>query len=116
MPHLKCAACKSRMYSTEASEDTVGGPCPGCGSPMEAAVHLAEIVGFKVISRDRTGSPDRGGGYRALAARIDRVRARRAGSQALAPYDVSRWLDDGEGLPPEPMAEAVALQEPHTQV
>jgi hypothetical protein len=116
MPHLKCAACKSRMYSFEGSADTVGGPCPGCGSPLEPVVHLAEIVGFRAISSDRSRRLDAGGGYRGLAARIDRIRARRAGSQPLAPYDASRWLDDGEGLPPEPMAEAMAVRKPYTQV
>jgi hypothetical protein len=111
MPHLKCAACKGRMESSQSPQDTVGGPCPRCGSPLEQALRLDEVMGFQVISRDPAGSPVGGAGYRDLAARIDRVR----GGDQAAPepsFDSSRWLDDVDGLTAEPPARAVALRDP----
>ena len=34
MAHLKCLACKTRLYSTEG--DPIGDLCPVCGSPLVA--------------------------------------------------------------------------------
>jgi hypothetical protein len=47
MPHFKCVACKTRMYSAATPQDPVAYPCPQCGSPLEPVDELAEIVGFR---------------------------------------------------------------------
>jgi hypothetical protein len=53
MPHFKCLACKTRLYSAAGPDDLVGDLCPGCGSLLEPVGELAEIVGFRAIrSRD----------------------------------------------------------------
>jgi hypothetical protein len=111
MPHLKCTACKGRIDSSQSLQDTVGGPCPRCGSPLEDVTRLHEVMGFQAISRDPSETPLAGAGYRDLAARVDRVRGR---DQAAPepPFDSSRWLDDVDGLTAEPPARAVALRDP----
>jgi hypothetical protein len=53
MPHFKCVACKSRLYSAAAPTDLVGDLCPGCGSVLQPVGALTELVGFKSI----TGAP-----------------------------------------------------------
>jgi hypothetical protein len=85
MPHLKCVACRCRLHSDQTMGDGAPASCPGCGLPLEPVVHLTEILGYQVISTAR---------------------------RSQDPSDVSHWLDDGEGFPPEPMAKAVALPRP----
>jgi hypothetical protein len=51
MPHFKCVACKSRLYSAAAPTDLVGDLCPGCGSVLQPVGALTELVGFKSITR-----------------------------------------------------------------
>ena len=52
MPHFKCLACRTRLYSTSRPGELVGDLCPGCGSLLEPVGELAEIVGFQAI-KDR---------------------------------------------------------------
>ena len=56
MPHLKCTACKIRTHSAHCQVGGVGELCPGCGSLLEPALSLNELVGFRV------GSPSAGAG------------------------------------------------------
>ena len=49
MPHFKCSACKTRLYSPAVPGDPVGDLCPGCGSLLEPVGDLSEIVGFQAI-------------------------------------------------------------------
>ena len=116
MPHLKCSACRGRMCSSHSSQDTAGGPCPRCGFPLQRVLSLDEIVGFQAISRGPDGVPAAGSGYRDLADRIDSVRARQDEHAVKAPFESSRWLDDGDGLPAEPLAQSVALRDPRSRV
>lgn len=55
MPHSKCVACRTRLYTSGASAESVGELCPGCGSLMEPVGTLVEVVGFRQITR----RPDR---------------------------------------------------------
>lgn len=70
MPHFRCLACKSRLYS---ASTPAGAPCPGCGSPLESVGALSELAGLRLIS---SGSDDArrtdagGGGIAALAAAV----------------------------------------------
>jgi len=45
MPHLKCTACKIRVHYPGGVGDEL---CPGCGSLLEPAGSLDELVGFRV--------------------------------------------------------------------
>jgi hypothetical protein len=60
MPHFKCVACRTRLYSAAAPADLVGDLCPRCGSLLEPVGELAEIVGFQSI-RQRNSAADDGG-------------------------------------------------------
>jgi hypothetical protein len=53
MPHFKCIACKTRLYSPADPVDPVGDLCPGCGSLLEPVGELSEIVGFRSIDAER---------------------------------------------------------------
>jgi hypothetical protein len=71
MPHFRCLACKSRLYS---ASTPAGAPCPGCGSPLESVGALAELAGLRLISSGSGDSARRtdagGGGIAALAAAV----------------------------------------------
>jgi hypothetical protein len=108
MPHLKCVACKCRLHSDQTVGDGAAFSCPSCGSALEPVAHLIEIVGYRLVSPDASSSHNASARYRVLADRVARVQAR----HSQDPSAVSHWLDDGEGFPPEPMAEAVALPRP----
>lgn len=113
MPHFKCVACKSRLYSAAGPGDLVGDLCPGCGSLLEPVGELAEVIGFRAIKdRDSAdeGSPPRT--HQRIAGRVDDFFARRKAILAEARLDGARWMDDGGSLSPEAVAEAIALPTP----
>ena len=70
MPHFKCVACKTRMYSAATPEDPVAYPCPQCGSPLESVGELAEIVGFQEIAPRAGATWVDGGGSQAEAVAL----------------------------------------------
>ena len=88
MPHLKCTACKIRVHSPHCLVGGVGELCPGCGSLLEPAGSLDELVGFRVGSRSAG-----------------------AGRDSL---DVAGWLDDGRDDRWD-IAVSAALQAPDTR-
>ena len=51
MPHSKCVACKTRLYSSGAPAEMVGELCPGCGGLLEPVKSLVEVVGYRRITR-----------------------------------------------------------------
>ena len=69
MPHSKCVACKTRLYSPGAPADMVGELCPECGALLEPVGALEEIVGFRRITR-REDTVE--GGSTALAQAVAR--------------------------------------------
>ena len=86
MPHLKCLACKTRLYSTESPADPVGDLCPVCGSLLEPLGDLGEIVGYRVIESPHSSShssASRAG--RLIAGRVLEILARRSSSTAYEP-------------------------------
>jgi hypothetical protein len=113
MPHFKCLACKTRLYSAAAPPDLVGDLCPGCGSLLEPVGELAEIVGFRSI-RSRDGAADERplGRHQRIADRVDDFIARREAILTRARRDARRWIDDGGSFSPEAVAEAMALPTP----
>jgi hypothetical protein len=109
MPHFKCLACKTRLYSPAAPADLVGDLCPECGSLLEPVGELAEIVGFRSIRyRDGAADDSAPGRHRQIADRVDDTPARREAILAQARLDADRWADDGGSFSPEPVAEAMA--------
>jgi hypothetical protein len=75
MPHFKCVACKTRLYTATSARDDVVDLCPGCGELLEPVGELAEIVGFQSV-RPRDGAAGRwlddGGGLRAESVALPR--------------------------------------------
>jgi hypothetical protein len=113
MPHFKCVACKTRLYSAAAPADLVGDLCPGCGSLLEPVGALAEIVGFQSITaRDRAAADGPSRGHQRVAGRVDALFARREALLAQARLDAERWVDDGGSFTPEAVAQAKALPTP----
>ena len=51
MPHSKCVACKTRLYSSGAPAEMVGELCPGCGGLLEPVRSLVEVFGYRRITR-----------------------------------------------------------------
>lgn len=51
MPHSKCVACKTRLYSSGAPAEMVGELCPSCGSLLEPVKSLVEVLGYRRITR-----------------------------------------------------------------
>src|SRR5687767_4113966 len=96
MPHFKCLACRTRLYSALGSGDLVGDLCPGCGSLLGPAGELAEIVGFRSIRSCGSGADDRPPGtHQRIADRVDEFFARREAILAEVRVDAERWIDDG---------------------
>ena len=113
MPHFKCVACKTRLYSAPAPADLVGDLCPGCGSLLEPVGELAEIVGFQSIKpRDGAADDSPPGTHERIAGRVDDFFARREAFLVQARLDAERWIDDGGSFSPEAVAEAMALPTP----
>ena len=72
MPHFKCAACRTRLYSAARPADLIGDLCPSCGSLLDAVGDPAEVDGFRSIM-PRDGAVDRvddGGSFRAEAVSV----------------------------------------------
>lgn len=77
MPHFKCLACKTRLYTAAGRDDLVGDLCPGCGSLLEPVGELAEVAGFRSI-RASAGEGGPPGAHRRIADRFGHFTARRA--------------------------------------
>ncbi|MCA1699411.1 MAG: hypothetical protein LC790_11150 [Actinobacteria bacterium] len=106
MPHYKCVACKTRLYSAARPPDLVGDLCPQCGSLLEPVAELAEVVGFRSIT-SRDGAADAGAlsTRERLSDRLGDLIAHREARLAEARLDA---------LDGELRVEAVALPRPET--
>jgi hypothetical protein len=71
MPHSKCVACKTRLFRRGAPSELVGELCPQCGGLLEPVANLADVVGYRRITR-RADLPDGRDGAIAQAAALPR--------------------------------------------
>ena len=46
MPYSVCVPCSIRVSTRGVGAARPDGPCPGCGSPLEPAERLTDVVGF----------------------------------------------------------------------
>jgi hypothetical protein len=90
MAHLKCLACRTRLQSRESPADLIGDLCPVCGSLLEPAGDVGEIVGYRVIE-----SPD--GSSHSGASRAGRLIAGRVG-EIVARRELEHCLRAGFGI------------------
>jgi hypothetical protein len=51
MPHFMCVACRTRLYRRGTPPQLVGELCPECGGLLEPVSDLADVVGFRRITR-----------------------------------------------------------------
>jgi hypothetical protein len=101
VPHFKCVPCKIRVSSAGAGTALTDGSCPGCGLPLEPVVELTEVLGFRSPSLLDSSVPP------CVGERVADISGGRAAIEAQR--EIDRWLDEGGGLAPDPLAEAVAL-------
>jgi hypothetical protein len=110
MPHFKCVTCKTRLHHRDGPGHLLDELCPSCGSPLERAGDLGELVGFRAItSHERAAEGGRSSAHPSLVDRLGDLHERRA-LQAQARRDGERWVDQRPGA----AAEAVALPRPET--
>lgn len=113
MPHFKCVACKTRLYSAAGRDDMVGDLCPGCGSLLEPVGEVAEIVGFRSIRpRDSAADNSPPGTHQRIAEGFGDFIARREAILAEARREAARWVDGDGRFSPEAVAQAMAPPTP----
>jgi hypothetical protein len=49
MTHFKCDGCRLRLHHPQTRAELVSLVCPSCGSALEPAHELSEIVGYRAI-------------------------------------------------------------------
>jgi hypothetical protein len=57
--HFKCDGCRLRLHQPRDSPQLQSLMCPSCGSPLDPAPDLSEIVGYRAIDERRTPPLDR---------------------------------------------------------
>ena len=107
MPHYKCVACKTRLYSSAGPADPVGDLCPQCGSQLDPVAKLSEVVGFQLIAPRDARALSTG---ERLSDPIGALIAHREARRTRARRDTLRWVDDDGEL----RADALALPRPET--
>jgi len=53
MAHFKCDGCRLRLHQPPDSPQLHSLVCPGCGSALDPARDLSEIVGYRAIDERR---------------------------------------------------------------
>ena len=104
MPYFKCVSCRIRVSVAGAGTDLTDGSCPGCGRSLEPVAKLIDVMGFRSPNLYDRSVPPR------IAQRMSDISGGRAAAEAQ--LDADRWLDEGGALPPDAIAEAVALPRP----
>ena len=107
MAHFRCVTCRTRLPTPDGPDHLFDEMCPDCGSALERAGDLAELVGFRAItSHDRAAEGSRATTHHSSVDSLGDLHARRA-PEAQARRDIERWSDSAA-------AEAVALPRPET--
>jgi hypothetical protein len=104
VPYFKCVSCRIRVSVAGAATDLTEGSCPGCGRSLEPVAKLTDVIGFRSPNLYDRSVPPR------IAERMSDISGGRAAAEAQ--WDADRWLDEGGALPPDAIAEAVALPRP----
>jgi len=67
MPHYKCATCKIPPSRLRAPAELVGDLCPECGSLLEPAAGVAELIGYRTVEpQDHQADPIRSGSHQQI--------------------------------------------------
>jgi hypothetical protein len=104
VPYFKCVWCRIRVSAAGAATDLTDGSCPGCGEPLEPVAKLTDVIGFRSPNLYDSSVPP------GVAERMADISGGRPAAEAQ--LDAERWLDEGGSLPPDAIAEAMALPKP----
>jgi len=104
VPYLKCVSCRIRVSVAGAATDLTDGSCPSCGRSLQPVAKLTDVMGFRSPNLNDSSVPP------LIAERMADISGGRAAAEAQ--LDADRWIDEGGSLPPEAIAEAVALPRP----
>jgi hypothetical protein len=55
MPHLKCEACRLRIWRVGDTDEEFDTRCPSCAGPLEPVARLEELMGFQVWAAGPAG-------------------------------------------------------------
>jgi hypothetical protein len=96
MSYLKCVPCRVRLDRAGPEAQLFDRGCPICGSPLEPAAELSELVGFQAFDLAQgdpvaVSSEDRNRSVR----RVRDAMGTRDATVAQIHLDAERWLDDG---------------------
>jgi len=70
---------KIRLHVSGAPAELVGDLCPECGSLLEPAAGVAELIGYRTVEpQDHQADPIRSGSHQQIADHVDEFVARRA--------------------------------------
>jgi hypothetical protein len=97
VPYLKCVPCRIRLERASPEVTLFDGQCPMCGTALERAGDLTELVGFRAFDLaqgDRSFDPPSGGQDQFVGRVLDAM-ADRNSTQGEAQLDSQRWLDEG---------------------
>ena len=78
LPHYTCLTCETQQRVSTTQADQVGELCPQCGSLLQPVTDVAELAGFRVITRagHAAGVP-RSRSHQTVADQLDGRIARR---------------------------------------
>ena len=93
MPYLKCVPCRIRLDEAGPEADLFEGMCPICAIPLEPAVELAELVGFRSFDLSQA---NRSLEMPADARAFSNVRGRRSTTRFMIWADLLRSLVVGQ--------------------
>lgn len=97
VPYLKCVPCRIRLERASPEVTLFDGLCPMCGTALERARDLTELVGFRsfdLAQGDRSFDPPTGGRDQ-FVGRVLGAMADRDSAQGEAQLDAQRWRDEG---------------------
>src|ERR1700716_3192745 len=106
MPHYKCEACKTRLYSAGSPAELLSELCPDCGSLLKPVERSSEVIGFRSItSRAEVADSESPKTNGPITEPVNKSVPPRAATLAEGEPYVEPWLDEGDSYP----AEAIAL-------
>ncbi len=96
MSYFKCVTCRIRLDQAGPEADLFEGLCPICGTALEPAATLAELVGFRSfdLAGDEQAFDNPADTRKRSVRRVQDLMARRDTAHTQTRLDVERWIDE----------------------
>ena len=96
MSYFKCVTCRIRLDQAGPEADLFEGLCPICGTALEPAATLAELVGFRSfdLAGDEQAFDNPADARKRSVRRVQDLMARRDTAHTQTRLDAERWIDD----------------------